>query len=475
MPFHSLDSDLLLHICMLLDVFTIISISRVNKYLHAIVSAKQLWISVVCDLSARCLIDPPAEENLQKLSTAELMQQVKRGVVGPLTWSSTFPTLPTLSRQISISLETLQGESSHVEFLPEGRHILLYKVTGAFPHGVECWDVRRGQRVWGWASPSHPVGHATFNFRRGGSEAVVLLESYAPRNHLLILLANLETGDSWNLLDLPVDPVCIPRVKMSEDFFLCRVHSPEWPGPVLLVNWRTAEFVLFNSSNLEKTQFELFPGHIAFTYYESSTPAHVRIYSIVSFDHLWRQLSEFTLDGPTDPTEIPHVAVDIPGLDTPSKPIVVFSISESPVHNDSYDLVVRTTARADSARRLSLARRIRNRLTNTPAPPRWSTTISRYRLTLRPLSPAVGPQSKSFFHHQKYFGWFVIRHQYGLPWGVPDRPVVHELTDTGIQRPRALPIPVEAGVPTAAPHWQLSRTGAVMVHLGSRIVVCYYL
>ncbi|KAJ7457510.1 hypothetical protein FB451DRAFT_1275073 [Mycena latifolia] len=433
MPIHSLNSDLLLHICMLLDVFTIISISRVNKYLHSIVSAKQLWILVVRDLSERWFIDPPAEENLEKFSTTELIQQVKRAVVGPLTWSSAFPVPPTISREISISLETLQGESSHVEFLPEGRHILFYKTTGEFAGGVECWEVHSGRRVWGWASPSRPARHAT-----------------CVQNHLSIVEADLKTGESRDLLDLPV---CVRRVKISDDFFVCRVHLHQWPRPwpgyVLLVNWRTAEFILFNTTNLQ--DFELFSGHIAFTYCDWSTPAHVRIYSTVSFDHLWRRLDEFTLDEPMDPPEISHIPINILSIDMSSKPIMMLFVSESPIRNEGYELVVKTT---------TFSRRP------------YTTNIFRYHLTLRPLSPAVGPQSKSFFRHQEFIGWFVIRHQYGLSWGVAGKPVVYELTDAGIRQPWKLPIPVEAGVQSATV--QLSRTGAMMVHLGSRIMVCYY-
>ncbi|KAJ7482751.1 hypothetical protein FB451DRAFT_1235974 [Mycena latifolia] len=463
MPIHLLDPDLLLHICTLLDVFTIISISRVNKYLRSIVSAKQLWISVVRDLSERWLIDPPAEENLEKLSTAELIQQVKRGVVGPLTWSSTFPLPPTLSRQISISLETLRGESSNVTFLPEGRHILFYKKTGEFAEGVECWEVHSGRRVWGWASPSRPVRHATFDFRQGGSEAVVSLES-STLHHLSIVKADLKTGESHNLLDLPV---LAGDVKIFNDFFVCRVHLHPWPRPgyVLLVNWCKAEFILFNSTNLQ--DFELFSGHIAFTYCDWSAPAHVRIYSTASFDHLWRRLDEFPLE-PMDPPETSYILINIPSIDMSSKPFMALFVSESPVHNDGYELVVRTTT---ISRRPSLTRRIRNRLTNTSAPPNYTTNIFRYRLTLRTLSPAVGPQSKSVFRHQEYIRW-LIRHQYGLSWGAAHEPVVYELTDAGIRPPRTLPSPVEAGVQSATLH--LSRTGARMVRLGSRIIVCYY-
>ncbi|KAJ7465994.1 hypothetical protein FB451DRAFT_418685 [Mycena latifolia] len=242
MPFNSLNVDVLLHVCTHLDVYTILSLSRIDKYFHGLVSAK-LWISVVRDLSSRYLIDPPAEENLEKLSTAELIQQVKRGVSGPLTWSPASSMPPTLCRQIELSLESLWGESSRVDFLPEGRHIVFYKQTSTFSRAVECWDVHRARRVWGWASPDHLVERAKFDFRRGGSEAVVTLRIYRfSGGHTIILEANLETGESHNLLHLPFAAVWSLSVKAHGDFFACQVTAGG--QPFLLLNLRTVEFIL---------------------------------------------------------------------------------------------------------------------------------------------------------------------------------------------------------------------------------------
>ncbi|KAJ7465990.1 hypothetical protein FB451DRAFT_418667 [Mycena latifolia] len=248
MPVHSLNLDVILHILTLLDVFSIMSISRVNKHFRAIASAKQLWISVVHDLVARYLIDPPGEGNLESLSTTELMQHVKRGVIGPLTWSPSSSVPPTLSRQINISLETLQA-GYHAKFLPEGRHILFYTKTGAFSRGVECWEVHSGRRVWGWSSPDYHVGHATFDFRRGGSEAVVSLESYVSPRHTILIEADLRTGKSRHLLHLPTSAVFSPWPisRLSGDFFVCRADTRN-AYPFLLVNWRSAEFILFDSN-----------------------------------------------------------------------------------------------------------------------------------------------------------------------------------------------------------------------------------
>ncbi|KAJ7098897.1 hypothetical protein C8R44DRAFT_888742 [Mycena epipterygia] len=88
-----LDTDILSHIFALTDVYTILSLSRVNKLFHSAAFIKQLWLSVARNLASRWLIDPPADEILEALSTDELVDEVKRGVVGPRIWSPTSSTL----------------------------------------------------------------------------------------------------------------------------------------------------------------------------------------------------------------------------------------------------------------------------------------------------------------------------------------------------------------------------------------------
>ncbi|KAJ7478193.1 hypothetical protein FB451DRAFT_182404 [Mycena latifolia] len=249
MSLESLDFDVLSQILALLDVFTIVSVSQVNKTFHVAASAKQLWLSVVRDLSSRRLIDPPAAEILETFSTAELIEEVKRGAVGPRTWSSSSAVLPTLSREIDISWEPLQ-EGSVVIFLQDGRHIMFYTVSG----GVECWEVHSGRRVWAWASPGYIVDYVTFDVCQGGSKAVVsLVEKRLAHNTIIILEADLRTGESHDLLHFPIDTRYPPRGQVWGDFFACGIGT-DWyisPSPLLLINWRTAEFVLFDSSHVQ--------------------------------------------------------------------------------------------------------------------------------------------------------------------------------------------------------------------------------
>ncbi|KAJ6549146.1 hypothetical protein DFH09DRAFT_1169771, partial [Mycena vulgaris] len=154
MPLRELDSDVLLQIFALVDVYTVLSLSR------------HLWLSVVRDLASRYLIDAPA---------AELVDQVKRVVSGPRTWFPASSGPPRLLQQLTISPGNLVGRRVDTEFLPDGRHILIYKSSDHLSRGVECWDAHLGRKVWAWSFPLRYIQCVTFDFRRSGLEALVML------------------------------------------------------------------------------------------------------------------------------------------------------------------------------------------------------------------------------------------------------------------------------------------------------------
>ncbi|KAF7358852.1 hypothetical protein MSAN_01225200 [Mycena sanguinolenta] len=74
MTFTGLNTDVLLQILADTDVYTILSISRVNRALHEVTSLRHLWLSVVLDLSHRRLIDAPPAETLSTLTKDELVE-----------------------------------------------------------------------------------------------------------------------------------------------------------------------------------------------------------------------------------------------------------------------------------------------------------------------------------------------------------------------------------------------------------------
>jgi hypothetical protein len=149
---------------------------QVNKSFRSIASAKQLWLSVVRDLSSRLLMDPPGDEILETLSTTEILEEIQRIVVGPRTWFSTNLSPPKIHRKIQVPLEKLDlSQSVDVTFHSDGRHILFYGARGAYFKGMECWEIHSGRCLWGWTSPGFTFRDATVDLRQGGSEAVVSL------------------------------------------------------------------------------------------------------------------------------------------------------------------------------------------------------------------------------------------------------------------------------------------------------------
>ncbi|KAJ7676181.1 hypothetical protein B0H17DRAFT_127534 [Mycena rosella] len=223
---------------------------------------------------------------------------------------------PSLSRKAECSVDRQGRYGCH--FLEDGRHITFYNDwTGPSQGGVECFDIHTGRRVWTWTKLGPHIERATFHFRPKRSEAVVsLVHGLDGHNDIIILEADFRTGESRELLHLPIDIAFPPRVRVCGDFFGLEMDDWGDGGPFLLVNWRTAQFILFNSSH-QASGFAWIPGHIILACpgpkSKSLTTNNLRIYSLASLDHLWRPVSEFTPGNCTDPTGINCLAIKVPG------------------------------------------------------------------------------------------------------------------------------------------------------------------
>lgn len=161
-----------------------------NKLCHEIASFKQLWLSIVRDLSRARVIDAPAEETLETLSTTELVEEVRRAVVGPRTWSPASSVQPTVHRQFSIPLG--YTVTLPAKLLPGGTHVLRFiSESFALSHGIELWEVYTGKRVWKWGRVDYNVFHVATDFPAGTSKVVLailyLFSGYVPRDNLSLV------------------------------------------------------------------------------------------------------------------------------------------------------------------------------------------------------------------------------------------------------------------------------------------------
>ncbi|KAJ7684165.1 hypothetical protein DFH06DRAFT_1009 [Mycena polygramma] len=249
MELNDLSTDILWQIFALTGVHTILSLARVNRSFHEIAYRKQLWLSVVRGLSLAQIIDAPADETLETLSTEELVGEVRRVVAGPKTWSPASPVPPTLQRKLSLRLDTPVLDWRPPKLLPGGKYVVVF-VPGPVHQitGLEYWEVHTGRRVWKWGREDYTVIREVSDLR--GATLVVLIifaGSDVPQTyHAIIVEVDLASGESVELYRLPIDPMLEPDPQLCGDFLIFKVLRQV---NALLLNWRTEEGFLFDSES----------------------------------------------------------------------------------------------------------------------------------------------------------------------------------------------------------------------------------
>lgn len=170
MPFEALGEDVLLKTLAMCDVYTALTISmvcgctswgteqalillQVNKRLRQVALVKQLWLSLLRDLGFRGILDLPPEQELENYSTDDIVDHVKRVVVGPAAWREGFdPGASSQSRtklHRRVCFDSVPDEQDLVDLrlLPGGRYMILR--TRAALH---VSDVASGLRIWSYAA-----------------------------------------------------------------------------------------------------------------------------------------------------------------------------------------------------------------------------------------------------------------------------------------------------------------------------------
>ncbi|KAJ7176221.1 hypothetical protein C8R43DRAFT_1230394 [Mycena crocata] len=364
----TLSPDVLLCIFAFADVSSVLSLSRVNRHFHALTFSKHLWLSLVRDLASRGLIDAPPDELLHTLSKDALIDEIKRVIVGPRTWSSNWELL-TIARQLSLPLPSLSEDSDpptvlhqssgSVHLLPGGRHALLYTGTSR-ERGLACYGLHSTRCVWEWRRLGWCVGGFAWesNSQKGETAVACIGVSDGNENHsLLVLQINLTTGESRELFHFaPEHAMHLHDLELCGDHVAAKAQRRAAERvDVLLLNWRRKEFILFPGTTCTHTAFALFPGHIVLAQFPPTTASsaqtsmkskagEIRLYSFASLAALGRPASEFSSEPSFHPggaPDTPPVSLEIP-LSTPCSGASLH-VAQNPLRDDSYDLVVEET------------------------------------------------------------------------------------------------------------------------------------
>ncbi|KAJ7792322.1 hypothetical protein B0H14DRAFT_170863 [Mycena olivaceomarginata] len=410
MTFGGLDADVALHILTFLDVATILRCSRVNKFFHQIISKKSLWLTVVQNLSARGLVDLPEDALLRDLSTDQLLDEVRRVVIGPRTWASGRVS-PKVLREITMHLGTHRADPN---LLPGGRHMTVraHKMefgANRLTVGAEIWDVHRGVCLWHWERPNHSVSQIAVEFVGGEFQVVVCLvfKDLEDDWFLFVLDVDLRSGTSSDRFHLRLPRnTRSPRPRICGDLVSCGLDAGSWSGSFLL-RWRTKEGLIIES---DYSEVALFPGHVIFA---MPTPNQniVHIFPLSSFEKQWCRVESLSLSNAALLAFLPSVHIIVAGNEIPQHSAararqVKFSVSESVVHDDTYNLVVHVLDHVPDQPRPTLLSRLRERIL-PPSPShasqgmKWLKTVSRYSVLCPPtLEP---PRLRSVFRHDEHY------------------------------------------------------------------------
>ncbi|KAJ6553448.1 hypothetical protein B0H10DRAFT_2070087 [Mycena sp. CBHHK59/15] len=473
-----LNEDILSHICLLTDVYTVLCISRVNKHFRTIALAKHVWLALIHRLSRRLLLDAPPDDVLQVLSPAALVDEVRRATAGPGTWSAGSMLLPTLARQrvIHIGREVIA-----VHLLLGGRYVFLASQGGSTAESCEFREVETGRRVW---SRDGRFGSYSADPLVGGDRVrlLVVAESAPSLSTMQIVEIDLRTGRDVDVVSFPPPAAPVPiytrvftQATIVGDFFVCLMDVAGHDLAILLINWRaqTGTWLIFDSLEplMWPHRITLVPGHVLFT--ERTPNANrLHIYAFPAAASAWRPIHALDPATRTHAAQVPHTTLDI----GPSGPdygvnMIAFTCGESVLRAGAMDLLVYLSV--SRAPRLPLLARLirgRNRVSTHKA------RLVRYRLEpaslpvlssahLRPtLISAVPAPIRNGIIHIARTGCVIY------DWERETGVAVARLDDDARDaRPASRELP---GSPRTC---HLSVNGAVTTVVGTSVVVSYYL
>ncbi|KAJ6469880.1 hypothetical protein C8R45DRAFT_937518 [Mycena sanguinolenta] len=265
MPFAALGDDILLNILAVCDVHRVLTVSavrllrflieslslnrQIDKRLRGLTHAKQLWLSLIQDSAFRHVLElrPPDGEELERLSTGELVDLVKRAVIGPPQW---WPGGPSSSRTspYTITCDTGLDRFWGSCLLHGARYIVL----GGYSTDLYMFDVWSGRRVWTFAKKNNHAYYA-IDLVPGGITARVILAVVAgyvgSGYHIHVEDIDLTTGASHEVFRLDSAIKLNSISAIVGDFFLYSPGSPVTPNAdvkQVLVNWRLSTYVVLN-------------------------------------------------------------------------------------------------------------------------------------------------------------------------------------------------------------------------------------
>ncbi|KAJ6525154.1 hypothetical protein B0H19DRAFT_1084999 [Mycena capillaripes] len=355
MTFESLGEDVILQTLSLCDVYAVLSVSMVNKFLRRIALVKQLWLSLVHDLGARGVLDlPPGELNH---STSELVSLVKRkpvpwSILG-CPWSQTSLASTTAGHRFTFETGMVAGHIGIHRLLPGAKYI-VFQISDEEFHIYEVWS---GRKVFTHAVRAH--SDIQIDLAPDGSIARVFFAYVADGVNIAVHEVKVATGQLREVFNFQV-VAGLGRLMSIVDNFLLYSPNPLDTQTLVLVNWRISIFRDFRF-HCKKSSFfpypnfltlprqfpiTLLPGYIAFTYPDSEFPHQLNLLvtDLASFAPYWKPLDGILLDDQLYVQDMPlvaHARLECNGHPVVDSPHYLgLGAMPSALHQGAYDISV---------------------------------------------------------------------------------------------------------------------------------------
>ncbi|KAJ7777696.1 hypothetical protein DFH07DRAFT_797561 [Mycena maculata] len=345
-----LEQDVVLYILGFCDIYTVLSVSRVNRHLHIAASVKQLWISLVNDLRRCGLMEVPPSYTPSQYTTTKLQEQVKRLLTGPETWLLPPPSPPALACEIVIPTQAnmtkyRQDGRVQVQLINGGRYVIIMTRPVDNPATIEVWDVAGTRCIW----------TRTENIERFSVDPAI------NGNQLVLALVFRDISDFSSRLEVvQIDPSSgmfrvfaaiplprysfVPDISLAGDLVVVSVVEPGWQLEILVIDWRAQRYVLLNELGGTRPVVRIIPGHLVVITRDTG-PTHLLVYATVAFSSDWRSVCD------SDPF---HARLRIQKLTplvdetlefqndhpAPTSVTLVMTITESPIRHGVYRIAI---------------------------------------------------------------------------------------------------------------------------------------
>ncbi|RDB21907.1 hypothetical protein Hypma_010969 [Hypsizygus marmoreus] len=266
--------DVLLRIFCSCNIHVILTLSQSSRHFHDLAFSKQVWLAVLSDLQRRNFIDLLPGQQLNQLTSNELVNLAKRAVLGPRSWTDT--SRPRIASQFILKSSITDPDNGNniadenkAELLPGGQFLLF-----RHQETLECLTVQEGKHLWQYRGPwvnSNVQAFAAVVTDDGRACIIIVgIRTYAlygeddelNQNYVEILHLDFSTGSATTLIRERVPKTIYDNafsgLKICGDFAIAAVRHANY---ILVFKLSTRSYKpLADSTGLHL--IDLIPGHV---------------------------------------------------------------------------------------------------------------------------------------------------------------------------------------------------------------------